>query len=579
MDLSLEQRLLRFLDREEHDEQRSAVQLRALPIEERVLEGECIASARFVRDEGDRLVFVAEENLSKFRAGDPLSIGDGYDFDTAFAATYRGWDAEHHELVVDRDRYRRSDECELAIGTSYCIDRRSLGLRGRLHDVVRAAFADEHIAAVLTGRHVPGRDEGRHERALAALGATSLNEAQQRAGAVAIATTSLALVQGPPGTGKTRLVAEVVRALCGRGARVALTGFTHRAVDNALLALRSIDARVELVKLGSSRDEGALRSAGIRTVAPRGARLAGAGVMAGTCFAFERVAESERFHVTVCDEAGQMPIPHALSGMLRARHWLFFGDHRQLPPVITAHHADREVCESIFERLHRLYGGELLDVTYRMNAQVCDVVSRTFYGGLLRAAPTARDRRMPFRPGGKLDEVLDPERSVVIARVDHAQPGQRSPEEAALCADLAADLLRQHGLDPAEIAIIAPFRSQVRLCRSAVQRLSLPVDRMTIDTVERVQGQEREVVIVSLAVGDPATLDERAAFFFSTNRINVALSRARCKAIVVASAGAFRALPRDPHALRAAAVFKSLAATLPQIDLTAVYGRRIASEV
>jgi DNA replication ATP-dependent helicase Dna2 len=208
-----------------------------------------------------------------------------------------------------------------------------------------------------------------------------------------------------------------------------------------------------------------------------------------------------------------------------------------------------------------------------MNDGVCDLVGRTFYQGRLHPAPAAAGRRMPFVPGGGLDEVLDPQRPVVIARVDHLQPGMRSLEEAALCADLVAELVRRHGIRPAEIAVIAPFRAQVRLIRSALQRVGLGDEELVVDTVERVQGQEREVILVSLAVGDPAATEGRGTFFFSRNRLNVALSRARSKAIVVGSVGAFRALPMDPDGLRAAATFKALFRELPQVDLTAVYGQ------
>ena len=128
----------------------------------------------------------------------------------------------------------------------------------------------------------------------------------------------------------------------------------------------------------------------------------------------------------VFDEAGQIPLPHAIAGMALARRWMMFGDHHQLSPVITADHADREVTESAFERFHRLYDSQLLDTTYRMNAGLCEVVSGTFYGGGLRSAQSAEGRQMPFgkRGGsGALDSLLDPQHSVVLARIDHTQPG------------------------------------------------------------------------------------------------------------------------------------------------------------
>jgi DNA replication ATP-dependent helicase Dna2 len=285
-----------------------------------------------------------------------------------------------------------------------------------------------------------------------------------------------------------------------------------------------------------------------------------------------RLPAGEQFHFTVCDEAGQMPIPHALAGMLRSRRWLFFGDHQQLSPVNTVDHPDREVAMSVFEHFHRLYGSSLLDTTYRMNDQICAVIGEVFYQGALRPAAEAASRRMPFCPGGHHDDVLDPDKSVVLARVDHLQPGMRSVEEANLVADLTEEIVNRHGVSPADIAIIAPFRAQVRMLRSALQKKGLPAgDQLTVDTVERMQGQEREVVLVSLAVGDPDGLRRRSSFFFSTNRLNVSLSRARTKAILVASQGAFRALPMEVESLRAASVFKVLERRLPQVDLTVVY--------
>ncbi len=192
--------------------------------------------------------------------------------------------------------------------------------------------------------------------------------------------------------------------------------------------------------------------------------------------------------------------------------------------MVTAQHTDREVTASVFERLHGSYGSELLDTTWRMNDGVCQVVSEAFYGGRLVPHPSVAARRMAFARGGALDEVLDPERPVVWARVDHLQPGMRSTEEASLCADLVHELVHRHGVPRREIAVLAPFRAQVRAIRSALQRAGLGgEDEPVVDTVERLQGQEREVVVVSLAVGDPGTLAARASFFFSTNRLNVAL--------------------------------------------------------
>jgi superfamily I DNA and/or RNA helicase len=267
-----------------------------------------------------------------------------------------------------------------------------------------------------------------------------------------------------------------------------------------------------------------------------------------------------------------MPVPHALPAMARSARWLFFGDHMQLPPVIARADADPQAAQSVFEFLHERYGSRLLDVTYRMNEAVCRVVSETFYGGRLHPAPAAAGRRMPFVPGGKLDEALDPAHGVTWLRIDHRQPGQRAPEEIAAVGDLIEDLVRRHGVPPQEIAVIAPFRAQVSQLRAAIERRQLTGGAAIVcDTVDSIQGQEREVVIVSLTVGDASEARVRGGFHLSLNRINVALSRARTKAVLVASAHAFLALPDDPAGLRHASRCKELRARLHEVDLTRLY--------
>tara|TARA_R110002072_G_scaffold174303_5_gene329539 strand:- start:47619 stop:49364 length:1746 start_codon:yes stop_codon:yes gene_type:complete len=575
LQLTLEQRLLRFLVREERDEQRSNRELRAQPVELRVLEGECIEGAVYLRTKNGNFVFQVPDNSSKFRPGDPLLVGDGLDLEEALPLSYGSYDAQTGELVCGLDPFRREVEPDFEIGADYVLDRRPLGLTGRLRDAVRATFASKLLTDLLAGRHKVKRDDARYERAVKFLHESELNATQVEAGAAAIGTESLALIQGPPGTGKTRLLATVVSALTARGCRIALCAFTHRAVDNALLALRAQAPDLKIFKLSSSSRENRarMREANIQLVDARRARFPEKGcVVAGTCFQIAKLHEREQFHYSVFDEAGQLPIPHALPAMLRSQRWLFFGDHQQLPPVVTTADADRGAAVSIFELLHEYYGSSLLNTTYRMNEGVCRLISETFYGDQLRSAEVAASRRMPFTAGGRLDDVLHPDEPVVWLRLDHHQPGQRSTEEANAVADVVEDLVRRHGVPAKEIAIIAPYRAQVRLMRSAIERKLLTgFEELTIDTVERIQGQEREVVVLSLAAGDPAAAKRGTAFHLSLNRLNVALSRARTKAILVGSSHAFRALPKDANGLRMASRCKELRDRMTSVDLSQLY--------
>ena len=578
MELTLQQRLLRYLAREQEGEKHAHREMRMQPIDMRVHDGDCIHDAVYLGREGNSHTFACKENCSKFRTGDKVAVGDGHDLDAAVPMMYGGYEPTAGVLRLEVDSYMRTARVEFSEGRSYCVDRRPFGGKDAMIDAVRNAFEWPMLASALEGSLRLTEDAGRRERARAALSARGLNAAQVEAGSAAIAAEQLALIQGPPGTGKTRLLAEVVAALAMKGCRIALCAFTHNAVDNALLAIRRVAPELDLAKIGGdtggveeSRVE--LRRARVRLGDSRRMYLPEERtVIAGTCFQFAKLSRDMSFHFAVIDEAGQMPIPHALPVMLRGKKWMFFGDHQQLPPVATAEHKDREAAESIFARLHRLYGGHMLDTTYRMNDGVCRLISETYYGGKLRSADGVAERRLKFVAGGKLDEALDPAHPVVWLRVDHQQPGSRSHEEAHAVADVVADLIRQHGVPPREIAVIAPFRAQVQLMRAAIATKELPeIGDLVIDTVERIQGQEREAVVVSLTAGDPEEARGRGAFHLNENRLNVAISRARNKVVVVASKHTFLSVPEDVDAMRTASRCRELRDRMTMVDVTRLY--------
>ncbi len=208
-----------------------------------------------------------------------------------------------------------------------------------------------------------------------------------------------------------------------------------------------------------------------------------------------------------------------------------------------------------------------------MNDGINAFPSRAFYGGELASDAGAAARRFPLVPGGPLDALLDPARPAVIAALAHEGSRTRSIPEALLVTDLVEDLLVRQRIDPREVAVLTPYRAQIRAIRTLVEtRLraarSLP---LLIDTVERMQGQEREVVIVSLACSEPEYAAREAAFFFSPNRLNVMLTRARTKLVIVASPHLFGALPADLEQLRHASLFARLWRELPKVDLSDRY--------
>jgi DNA replication ATP-dependent helicase Dna2 len=559
----LERRLLDFLQREHDTARRELDRLRALSIEDRVVEGDCIRAASFAGVDTDASWrFDCGENLSRFREGDPVLLSDGVRFEDGIEMEFVRHDPVGERLWLLPDRFARAvTDDPPAVASIWCIDRRTLSLSGELVRVVQAACAEPQVGpvAALSGRIKPEFHADRRSKAVPLGRRLGLDESQVQAYADGVATDTFCLIQGPPGTGKTRVAAEILRTLVrAHGCRVAVTAYTHRAVNNVLLAVRKLDPSVFCAKIGDGRNAEELRRAGVEMLRDaRRLRLPDKGgmVVGGTAFGLAKIPVEQKFHFTLFDEAGQIPLPHAFPGMSLARRWILLGDHQQLQPVVQGDHADEAVTRSVFAHLHALHPARMLTVSYRMNRAICAFVGDAFYGGQLTSSPAAADRKLVLRPGGRFRELLDPDHPLVVGLVAHRGRLMRSPEEADLAARLVQELVLRHGLRMEEIAVVSPFRAQNGLIESLLR----PHARLTlVDTVERIQGQEREVVIVSLTASDPDWLSRRADFFYSLNRINVAISRARSKCIVLGSRSVFRGRSMDVQHLRAMSLFSRI---------------------
>jgi superfamily I DNA and/or RNA helicase len=199
-----------------------------------------------------------------------------------------------------------------------------------------------------------------------------------------------------------------------------------------------------------------------------------------------------------------------------------------------------------------------LNETYRLNRQLCQLPSRLWYQGDLHPAignATAR-LAVPARQAADIvDAILDPQRPSTLVLAGHTTDHQHSPLEVDIIATLVARLLLDYGLEPQRLAVLAPHRAQHN---AITQRLSHLLSRRhplgamalpVIDTVERLQGAERDVVLFSLTTSDPDYLD--SPFLNNPNRFNVALTRARHKLIVVGSRAFFTLVPGTEAGLQA----------------------------
>lgn len=578
---SLWGRLSRLLHREHHAILLGHRDLMTLPIDERVERGDSLAGLEHRGEAaGGRIRLGCADNLAKYRTGDSLRLGNGERAEGArgLGVIYESFDDAAGMVIVSRDPFRSDGTFDPSLPLQ--LDPEAQSLTSLALEALARVQAGRSASAGAVRSVLEGVVERRSDpkrRAEAESQARSfvpaLDASQRAAFAETMAADPVTLVQGPPGTGKTHVLARIVSALAARGQRVLVAAYTHRAVNNALRMISTADPSLTVVKAGKASGADDLRGARIAVVPSIRKVPAGQNprrVVGATLFSLRAVWEEDAFDVVVLDEAGQIPLTFAPCALLAAQRFVLVGDHRQLGPIVQGRHPDPLAARSVFEHLTGAYPPALLRTTYRMNAGVNEFPSRVFYGGQLAPESRTANARFPHIPGGPYDELFDPERPAILALVAHEGFRTRCPAEARVVAGIVLDrVVRQKG-DPGDIAVVSPFRAQLRLIRTLVKRrleatgirTPLPV----IDTVERIQGQERELVVVSLVASDPDHLaGDAAAFFYSGNRLNVTITRARTKLIVVASPLAFTAFPKTLAGLADVERFRLLRRELPSV--------------
>ncbi len=399
------------------------------------------------------------------------------------------------------------------------------------------------------------------------------------------------LIEGPPGTGKTHVLAWMLIALlleawhAGRPMRIAVSALTHQAIDTLLAKVQGLfqDPHVpafpgQCLKWGRrlSVDADDAETPALTYVDNAAAVLATPYLILGaTGFGLYQMFDSQAanfpafFDWIVLDEASQMLVPQALLSLAYGKgQYVFCGDVQQLPPVVLGAHATEGEAlpeRSILAHLMATYGATArvrLNETYRLNQELCMLPSRLWYQGDLHPSPanaTARLALPAVQHTDMIDTILAPERPLTLVLAAHTTDAQQSLLEVDIVTALAVRLLLDYGMAPERLAILAPHRAQnSAIAHSLAQGLAtrgatvaLPI----IDTVERLQGAERDLVLFSLTTSDPDYL--ASPFLNNPNRFNVAITRARHKLVVVGSPAFFTQVPHTDEGLQAHHGFKT----------------------
>ena len=415
-----------------------------------------------------------------------------------------------------------------------------------------------------------------------------MNSDQKAAIAKVMSAKDYALVLGMPGTGKTTTIAHIIRTLVAKGKSVLLTSYTHTAVDNILLKIRS--DKISTLRLGASaKIHPEVREFAILAAEQKDSLEALEKswmeplVVATTCLTINHPLFNRRiFDYCIVDEASQITLPVCLGPIRMAQKFILVGDHYQLPPLVQ----NKEAMEggldvSLFKMLCEAHPQAVvsLEHQYRMCADIM-LLSNTFiYSDRLKCGtPSVASRKLALsNPTGLLSyhrkpyssrstaqqqcsgpesatcwlsRSISPDSPVIFVNTDlisqslEAQSGSRITNtlEARLITQLTLSLLAL-GIPANEIGIIAFYRSQLALLRASLSSAHTQTQTsqlaaqgcagVELHTADKFQGRDKEVVIVSCVrsnengvVGD--LLKDR-------RRVNVALTRARSKLVILGS--------------------------------------------
>jgi len=588
-----------FLEQQRGWRERDITALQRLPLPERVERYRALGPLMFqdtTLDAEGRFLYhfrlPPETPPARFRAGDFLRLNalGSPDLQSGVAVILAHYEPHAHRLAV----MARQGRPPLSKGIRYTLDEdiEDWTTPRVLHAVgeVFSMGKHPHVTALLEGCLPLQRPISGLAWAQNWLQQVDLN-ARQRDALLLPFRSRVGLIEGPPGTGKTHVLAWMLIALileawhAGRPLRVAVSALTHQAIDTLLAKVQHLIQDPHVTPFPGRCLKWGRRLAvdpedtdtPVLTYVDNAAEVLEAPhlILGATGFGLYQLCDSQSGHFPaffdwiILDEASQMLLPQALLSLVYGKgHYVFCGDVQQLPPIVLGPHPMTEGAapeRSILAHLLATYDPAVrvrLNETYRLNQELCTLPSRLWYQGDLHPAPANATTCLALpapQHSDLIDAILAPERPMTLVLAEHTMEAQQSLLEVEIITALAIRLLLDYGVAAERLAILAPHRAQnSAITHSLALQLTergatgaLPV----IDTVERLQGAERDVVLFSLTTSDPDHL--ASPFLNNPNRFNVAITRARHKLVVVGSPAFFTQVPHTDEGLQAHHCFKA----------------------
>lgn len=533
------QSLLKYLFVEKTFEDEDAEKQKMMSDEEKIENDLLLVGATVVSQDEKIYELNVPDNYSKLRVGDKVTLNDIH-LASSFDATIT--DVFFDTITVMCDK-------QLDISSSFSIEQKSPQLINTLISCLEGIYSGIPGAAFL--RLLSGEEPFEKEDFLKVNvdDIPNFNKIKELMNAEQLNAVSNMLeyppvhvLQGPPGTGKTLVLAATAIATAHMNREVVVIANTHHAVNNALKKIKSIDKKSTVIKVGSllkaeELDDTVIKFSTFKEYyefsyknrkKKRSGHIIGLTIWGAlTYLGLRHHAHFRPYHALI-DEASLMPVSLATILGKTAPSVCLFGDSRQMQPIFRSELEQNIMSKSILDYCAENIEGVTVDVlhtTYRMNNEITECVSKAFYepyGIRLVSSEISSENRLEYHGNSESLQWINIETECEYL--------EENREEAECVSNIVKELL-SIGLNHNDIAVVTPFRKQVSLIRSMTRNIVAEDDMPLIDTVERLQGQDVDCVIISFVKTSASYVD----FIFNPNRLNVMISRAKRKVFIITS--------------------------------------------
>ncbi|PCI43726.1 MAG: helicase [Alphaproteobacteria bacterium] len=349
-------------------------------------------------------------------------------------------------------------------------------------------------------------------------------------------------IQGPPGAGKTYTARHIIGELLRQGKRVGVSSNSHKAILNLMTGMADHIAdngiTATLVKAGGDKDDPAFGNNQIKHIASvKNLQLNDNICFGGTAWAFCNDCVEDEFDYLFIDEAGQVSVANLIGMSRSCKNIILMGDQMQLGQPMQGSHpgeSGMSILEYLLEGQATIPDdiGVFLPKTYRMHPAVCSLISKQVYEGKLTSVTSTKNHEIEVT-----GPIITKPAGICFVPVEHEGNKQASDEEVQAIQAIVNELLdakfwpdedgKPRFIGWNDILFVAPYNYQVNKLRAVLG------EEAHIGSVDKFQGKEAPIVILSMCASDASESPRGIDFLFSKNRLNVAISRAQALAIVV----------------------------------------------